>query len=75
MYCIGMSKIFGERLKELRMQEGLSQSELAKILGTSQASLSKWENDVQEPCIEEIVKICKHFNISADYVIGSQDWF
>ena len=70
-----MSKIFGERLKELRMQEGLSQSELAKILGTSQASLSKWENDVQEPCIEEIVKICKHFNISADYVIGSQDWF
>ena len=70
-----MSKIFGERLKELRMQEGLSQSELAKMLGTSQASLSKWENDVQEPCIEEIVKICKHFNISADYVIGSQDWF
>jgi len=70
-----MSKIFGERLKELRLQEGLSQKEFAKILGTSQASLSKWENDVQEPCIEDIIKICNHFNISADYVIGRQDWF
>lgn len=70
-----MSKIFGERLKELRLQEGLSQSELAKVLGTSQASLSKWENDVQEPCIEDLVKICNHFNICADYVVGRQDWF
>ena len=70
-----MSKIFGERLKELRMQEGYSQNEFAKILGTSQASLSKWENDVQEPCIDDIVKICNHFKITADYVIGRQDWF
>ncbi len=69
-----MSKVFGERLKELRVQEGLSQLEMAKLLGTSQASLSKWENDVQEPCIEDIVKICNTLNVSCDYILGRQDW-
>ncbi|MBQ8177565.1 MAG: helix-turn-helix transcriptional regulator [Clostridia bacterium] len=69
-----MSKIFGERLKELRIQEGLSQQAMAKLLGTSQASLSKWENDIQEPCIDEIVKICNALNVTCDYLLGRQDW-
>lgn len=69
-----MSKVFGERLKELRMQEGHNQKEMAKILGTSQASLSKWENDIQEPCIDEILLICDHFDVSADFLLGRKGW-
>ena len=70
-----MSKIFGERLKDLRISKGISQQQFAKIISTSQASLSKWENDVQEPCIDDLKKIAEYFNVSADYLIGIADWY
>ena len=44
-------KEFGERLKELRFEKNLSQSELAKELGYTQPAIAKWENNLQIPNI------------------------
>ena len=62
--------MYGQRLKELRMEKGLTQTELAKILNTTQKSISKYENEYLDVSTETIIKICKYFDVSADYLLG-----
>lgn len=56
--------IVGERLQELRKDKGLSQKELAAILGIKPKTLSAYEREVANPSDEIKVKIAKYFNIS-----------
>ena len=63
-------KSFGEKLKELRIEKGLSQKELADLVDTSQSAIFYWENNQQEPKISSLKKLCIFFNVSADYLIG-----
>ena len=63
-----------ERLKELRMEKGIGQNRLAKELGLSNASISYWENGKQEPSASAIFKLANFFEVSADYLIGLQDY-
>lgn len=65
--------IFGKRLKEVREAKGLSQIDLAKVLNTSRQNISRWELGQFEPNQETIVTIAKHFDISADYLLGLSD--
>ena len=62
--------MYGQRLKELRMEKGLTQTELAKVLNTTQKSISKYENEYLDVSTETIIKICKYFEVSADYLLG-----
>lgn len=62
--------MYGQRLKELRMEKGLTQTELAKVLNTTQKSISKYENEYLDVSTETIIKICKYFDVSADYLLG-----
>lgn len=62
--------IVGERLQELRKGKGLSQKELAAILGIKPKTLSAYEREVANPSDEIKVKIAKYFNISLDYLMG-----
>ena len=66
-------KIIAKRIKELREEKGLSQKELAKELSVTQTTISKWEQDIRNPDIYTIVKMCKLFNVSADYFLGLED--
>ncbi len=66
-------KIIAKRIKELREEKGLSQKELAKELSVTQTTISKWEQDIRNPDIYTIVKMCKFFNVSADYFLGLED--
>jgi len=66
-------KIFSERLKELRLETGVGQNKLAEDLGLSNASISYWENEKQEPSASAIFKLAKYFNVSADYLLGIRD--
>lgn len=47
-------KSFGEKLKELRIEKGLSQKELADLVDTSQSAIFYWENNQQEPKISSL---------------------
>ena len=58
------------RIKELRIQKGLKQVELAKIIGTSQSSLSGYENGKIEPDQDTLVQLSEFFDVSIDYLLG-----
>lgn len=72
--CIDFdSKLFGERLKELRIERGLGQNALAHALGLSNASISYWETGKQEPTASAVFKLCMFFGVPADYLLGLTD--
>ena len=61
-------------IKELREEHNLSQQQLAILIGTSQANLSRWEQGVVEPSIIECWKIADYFNVSIDVICGRKDY-
>ena len=61
-----------EKLKVLRTQAGISQKSLADIVGTSQQSINKYENQNVEPDISTLKRIADHFGVSVDYLIGHE---
>jgi len=59
-----------KNLKELRVNAGMSQKQLADAVNVSQQSINKYENHDVEPNIETLVTIAKLFDTSVDYLIG-----
>ena len=59
-------------LKNLRMQNNLSQQQLAKTLGIKQNTLSNYENGITQPDLNLIIKISDFFGCSIDYLLGHQ---
>ncbi len=64
---------FAERLKELRIEKGLTQKQLADELQISQAIISLYEKNVRTPTIDVVITLCTFFKVSADYLIGLED--
>ena len=62
----------GYRLKLLRKENGLSQSDLGKLLGVSKVSVSNYENGTRIPSMDVLLMIIKIFNVSADYMLGRE---
>ena len=62
-----------ENLKTLRTQAGLSQQQLADVIGVSQQSINKYENHGVEPDIATLIALADCFNTSVDYLIGNTD--
>lgn len=63
----------GEKIRNLREDNNLTQSALGKILNMTQRKISYIENNAYEPSIQDIIEICKFFNITADYLLGLSD--
>lgn len=64
---------FRFRLKELRQENNMTQSDIAKILSTSKMAISHWENGNSEPSIEQLKILATLFNTSVDYLVGFID--
>ena len=60
----------GEKVRQLREQMELNQTELGNELNMTQRKVSYLENNKYEPSIEDLKAICCFFNISADYLLG-----
>lgn len=67
-----MSKIFGERLKNLRIELEMYQKELANKLKVTPATISYWENGIKEPDFDTLNKIADLFGVSTDYLTGRE---
>lgn len=62
---------FAERLRSLREDNDERQKDIAKLLNVSISMISFYESGVHFPRDEKILlKLCSHFNVSADYLIG-----
>lgn len=59
-----------DRLNALRIDHDINQKEIAKLLGCRQSAISKYETRKVPYRIEDIVKLCKFYNVSSDYVLG-----
>ena len=62
--------IYRERLRGLREDNDLTQAEIGKLLQKSQQGYSHIENGRAELKIDDLVRLCEYFNVSADYIIG-----
>ncbi len=60
---------FGDRLKEIRMKEGLSQEQLADKIGVSRQAITKWETKKGMPDVENMVILAEIFKITLDELI------
>ena len=61
---------FGNRLKQLRKQAGLTQAQLAQQLGVTKSLISFYELQERIPSPEILIKLSKTFHVSADYLLG-----
>lgn len=64
---------FGIRLKSLRDKTGETQVQVGKALGKSRESVKKYEKGERQPDLDSVAKLSRHFNISADYILGITD--
>lgn len=58
------------RMKLLREQHNLSQTDLARILNISRQSYNFYENEKRDPDTEMLIRIADFFNVSLDYLLG-----
>ena len=65
-----MKLTLGEKIRNLREDADLSQTQVGKAIGITQRKLSYIECGKCEPSIDDIVELCRFFKISADYLIG-----
>lgn len=64
---------FAERLRELRVEKGLSQDDLAKATGISQDAISRWELKQRTATIDNVITLANFFKVSIDYLVGMID--
>lgn len=64
---------FANNLKLLRIEHGQTQTELAKVFNVAQRTIHAWENNLQEPSIDTIIKIAKFYNVSINYLYGLEE--
>ena len=61
---------FTDKLRGLREDNDLTQSQIAAVLGTSQTMYARYERGANEMPIHHLITLCTLYNISADYLLG-----
>ena len=60
---------FSEKLFNQRVKQGLTQSDVAKLIPMTQSSYSRIENGFQEPKLSQLKRIAEVLNVSLDYLL------
>lgn len=64
---------FRERLFDLRRQAGLSQEELASLLGVTRQAVQKWEAGTSRPDMDNLVSLADYFKVSLDFLVTGKE--
>ena len=62
------------KIKELRLEKGLSQRELATKTGIKQANISRWEAGIVIPNVLDVWALAEFFDCSIDYIVGKEQF-
>ena len=65
--------VFCMRVKKLRKDRKEQQIELADAIGVKQSTISDIENGRRTTSMDKLAAICRHYNVSADYLLGLID--
>lgn len=60
-----------DRLRGLREDNDLTQKQMSEVLGTSQTMYARYERGANELPIRHLITLCKFYNVSADYLLGT----
>lgn len=64
---------FGEKLKRLRIENNLTQKQLAERIGLATSAISSYESGNRYPTYDVMAKFARIFHVSTDYLIGVED--
>lgn len=67
-------EIFGQRIKSLRKEQGLTQTQLAEQMHLDKSTIAKYETNRIAPSAELIIAFAKFFNVETDYLLGLKDF-
>ncbi len=67
LYTCGMS--IGARVRQLRIQHGLSQESFGELCGVSKGMVSQWESDIVRPPTDRLLKLREHIEFSFDWML------
>ena len=67
-----MDNIFAVNLKNLRIEKGLNQTELAEKLFINKSMISSYEKGTRMPSLDVLMQLTFIFNVSIDYMLGVQ---
>ena len=65
-----MNVTYIKRIRDLREDHDKTQQEIADMLGTSQTMYARYERGANELPLRHLVKLCKYYGVSADYILG-----
>lgn len=65
-----MIENLGERLRNLRTSQHISQTDLSKRIGVTNALISAIEKGERSPSLETLIKLASYFKVSTDYLLG-----
>lgn len=65
---------FKDRIKSLRREKSMTQSQIAALLGKSEGAVRAWEIDRSKPDVDTLIKLAEYFNCSTDYLLGLDDY-
>ncbi len=61
------------RIREIREDKDLTQSDIAKILNCKQNTYAQYESGKRQIPVQAIIELCKFYNVSADFLLGLPD--
>lgn len=61
---------YRQKFKTLRIDNDLTQQDVANICGVSDATVGHWENGLRDMKIDSIIKLCHYYKVSADYIFS-----
>lgn len=63
----------GDRIKQLREREKISQSALAGELDATRAAVNAWEMGISNPSMQSLIELSRYFRVTVDYLLGLED--
>lgn len=63
------NNVFGKKLKELRLEKGVSQQKLGEIFGFCNQTISFWEIGSREPDLDTLIEIANYFEVSLEELL------
>ena len=73
LFSYNIFMTIGEIIKSLRIENNMTQSDLASLLFTSQDTISLWERNKSLPDVRSVIKMAKIFQVTTDYILGVEN--
>lgn len=73
-YCSerGIGMLIGKRIKDMRLEKGMSQQELGDLIGVTKVSVCGYENGTRTPSLETFCILADIFETTTDYLLGRE---